>query len=128
VQLLLFINSILLIGNRIMNSQFYELYQGLEMQKKEFTDEEIVLMAERFKMLSEGSRLKIIRTLFEGEKCVNDIVQATGLLQANVSKQLKLLDNHGIVECRAKGLMRYYKLVDFTVQKICAAVCMIDSK
>ncbi len=96
------------------------------MQKKEFTDEELILMAERFKMLSEGSRLKIVRALFEGEKCVNDIVQATGLLQANVSKQLKLLDNHGIVECRAKGLMRFYKLVDTTVERICEAVCEIE--
>lgn len=87
------------------------------------TDPEIEFVAHRFKILSETSRLKILRSLFDGEKSVSEIIEKTGLLQANVSKQLRILQNNGIVTCRPDGLMRYYKLSDFTVQKICHAVC-----
>lgn len=87
------------------------------------TDSELEQVAQRFKILSEVSRLKILRSLFDGEKSVSEIIEKTGLLQANVSKQLRILQNHGILSCRPDGLMRYYKLTDFTVQKICHAVC-----
>ncbi|MBX3043545.1 MAG: winged helix-turn-helix transcriptional regulator [Candidatus Kapabacteria bacterium] len=92
-------------------------------ENKFLTDSEIEHVAQRFKILSEGSRLKILRSLFDGEKSVSEIIERTGLLQANVSKQLRILQNNGIVNCRPEGLMRYYKLTDFTVQKICHAVC-----
>jgi len=92
-------------------------------ENKFLTDSEIEHVAARFKILSEGSRLKILRSLFDGEKSVSEIIENTGLLQANVSKQLRILQNNGIVSCRPEGLMRYYKVTDFTVQKICHAVC-----
>lgn len=92
-------------------------------EDKFLTDAEIEHVAQRFKILSETSRLKILRSLFDGEKSVTEIIENTGLLQANVSKQLKILQNQGIVTCRPVGLMRYYSLTDFTIQKICKAVC-----
>ncbi|GAB1372146.1 hypothetical protein MASR1M45_22080 [Candidatus Kapaibacterium sp.] len=87
------------------------------------TDSEIELVAHRFKILSEPSRLKILRSLFDGEKNVTEIIYNTGLLQANVSKQLSLLQKNGIVACRPDGLLRYYKLTDLTIIQICSAVC-----
>jgi DNA-binding transcriptional ArsR family regulator len=75
-----------------------------------FTDDELVVLAEDFKMLSEPSRLKILRALFSGEKCVTEIIENTGLLQANVSKQLKILQRNGVVACRPAGLQRFYKI------------------
>jgi DNA-binding transcriptional ArsR family regulator len=87
------------------------------------SDSELDFVAKRFKILSEPSRLKILRSLFDCEKSVTDIIESTGLLQANVSKQLRILQDNGIVGCRPDGLMRYYRLTDFTVQKICHAVC-----
>ncbi|MFA5512242.1 MAG: metalloregulator ArsR/SmtB family transcription factor [Candidatus Kapaibacterium sp.] len=87
------------------------------------SDAEIEMIANRFKILSEASRLKILRSLFDGEKSVTEIIDNTGLLQANVSKQLRILQSNGIVSCRPEGLMRFYRLTDFTVQKICHAVC-----
>lgn len=92
-------------------------------EKNTFTDIQIRDLASRFKILSEESRLKILRALFGGEKCVTDIINATGLLQANVSKQLKILQLNGVVSCRPAGLQRYYSVVDNTVFKICQEVC-----
>lgn len=94
------------------------------MEKKEvFTDQEIQILAKRFKTLSEASRLKIVRALHSGEKCVTEIINITGLLQANVSKQLKILENDGVVTCRPAGLQRFYKISDPVVFQICQKIC-----
>ena len=88
-----------------------------------FSDEQLKMLAKRFKILSEVSRLKILRTLFLGEKCVTDIINATGLLQANVSKQLRILEGDGVVTCRPQGLLRYYSVTDSSVLIICTQLC-----
>ena len=88
-----------------------------------FTDDQLKMLAKRFKILSEVSRLKILRTLFQGEKCVTDIINATGLLQANVSKQLRILEGDGVVNCRPQGLLRYYSVSDPSVLIICTQLC-----
>lgn len=93
---------------------------------KKFTDTDIENLALRFKILSEPSRLKILSLLFDGEMSVSDIIESSGLLQSNVSKQLKILQSHGILECRQEGLKRYYKVSDFTVLKICNLLCTTD--
>lgn len=95
----------------------------MDHKKFQFTDAELVKMAKRFKILSEPSRLKIVRSLYPGEKCVTDIIEATGLLQANVSKQLKILESDSVVVCRPQGLQRFYRIVDPSVAGICAKVC-----
>ena len=94
------------------------------MEKKfNFTDAEIKDMASRFKAMSEPSRLKILRALFPGEKCVTEIIEKTGLLQANVSKQLKILQRNNVVTCRPAGLQRFYKIADGSVLELCNIVC-----
>lgn len=95
------------------------------MGKRKFfkDDEEILELANKFKILSEYSRLKILRCLFGGELCVKEIMKATDLLQANVSKQLKILYTNKIVECRPDGLQRYYRIIDLTIIQICKGVC-----
>ena len=94
------------------------------MEKKAmFTDAEINSIAKRFKVLSEPSRLKILRALTSGEKCVTDIIEQTGLLQANVSKQLKILESDNVVFCRPAGLQRFYRIEDPSVMQICSKVC-----
>lgn len=95
----------------------------LDEVNNDFSNDELVQIAKRFKILSEPSRLKILHSLFDGEKSVTEIITSTNMLQANVSKQLKILQNNNIVSCRPEGLMRYYKLADHTVKKICNAVC-----
>jgi DNA-binding transcriptional ArsR family regulator len=103
--------------------------EQIKMERKKnhtnFTDEQLKVLAKRFKILSEVSRLKILRTLFHGEKCVTDIINATGLLQANVSKQLKILESDGVVNCRPQGLQRFYSVNDPVVQIICNEMCEV---
>lgn len=95
----------------------------LETANADLTDAEINHLSTVFKALSEPSRLKILRCLFAGEKCVTDIITATGLLQANVSKQLKVLQSCGFLDSRAQGLLRFYSIKDYTILKICHVMC-----
>jgi DNA-binding transcriptional ArsR family regulator len=80
-------------------------------------------VAERFKVLSEPARLRILRELRAGERTVSDLIEATGLNQANLSKHLQLLHTHRFVARRKEGLYVYYRLADDDVFLLCDLVC-----
>lgn len=87
-------------------------------------DELLIVMAEKFQMLSDPTRLAILRTLMlEGERTVGQVVEATGGTQANISKHLKLLATAGLLARRKEGLNVLYRLDDPVVEKICHLVC-----
>ncbi len=86
-------------------------------------DDLLDLMAEKFQMLADPTRLAILRTLMEGEKSVGQVVRETGRGQANVSKHLKLLAECGLICRRKEGLQVYYKLDDPLVEQLCSLVC-----
>jgi len=81
------------------------------------------LMSEKFRMLSDSTRLAILRTLMEGERNVTEVVEETGRAQANVSKHLKMLAAAGLVSRRKEGLQVFYKLDDPLVERLCRLVC-----
>jgi DNA-binding transcriptional ArsR family regulator len=87
------------------------------------TPEALELIAERFKVLAEPARLQILSRLRRREATVSEIVDETGLGQANVSKHLQLLLAHGFVARRRDGLYAYYTLADAHVFKLCELMC-----
>lgn len=87
------------------------------------TPEVLDMVAERFKALAEPARLQLLRCLQSGELSVNELVEETGLGQANVSKHLQLLHAHGFVSRRKDGLFVYYALADKSVFKLCEIMC-----
>lgn len=66
-----------------------------------------------FKALSDNTRLRVLNLFLvtEGSLCVCEIVDALKLPQYNVSKQLTVLKQAGIVEVEKKGLWGYYGLL-----------------
>jgi ArsR family transcriptional regulator len=54
-----------------------------------------------------------------GEKNVTQLVTATGLSQANVSKHLQILTDIGILARRKKGIYVFYSVTDSSVFKLC---------
>lgn len=83
----------------------------------------IAQVADYFKMLSDQNRLQILCVLKSGEKNVSEIVKATGLKQANLSKHLKILAQAGIVSRKPKGVSVYYQLADPMIFELCELVC-----
>lgn len=80
-------------------------------------------LAERFKALAEPARLRILRELKNGERTVTELIEATGLNQANLSKHLQLLHAQRFVARRKEGLYAYYRLADEDVFLLCDLVC-----
>ena len=80
-------------------------------------------IAEVLKAMADPTRLKILHTLHNGERCVSDILENVGGSQANVSKHLSVLKRAGLVDCRREGLNVYYRIIDEGVFTICRNVC-----
>ena len=80
-------------------------------------------VARRFKLLSEPVRLKLLSVLYsEGEMTVQELVEASGHHQANVSKHLNLMAKEGILSRNKEGLFVYYAIKDTTIQGLCLLV------
>jgi ArsR family transcriptional regulator, lead/cadmium/zinc/bismuth-responsive transcriptional repressor len=69
-------------------------------------------IAQFFQVLSDPTRVRIVKALAEGEWCVTDLVDALKMDQPAVSHQLKYLRKLGVVSYRKKGRHVYYMLDD----------------
>lgn len=85
--------------------------------------EVIQQVAEYFSILSEPMRLKLLNLLRDGEKCVQELVEATETSQANVSKHLKVMLQAGILSRRSEGTSAYYRVEDPLIFDLCNLVC-----
>jgi DNA-binding transcriptional ArsR family regulator len=80
-------------------------------------------VAELFRALSEPSRLRLMQALFGGEHSVGELVEASGLTQANVSKHLGVLHQAGWVTREKRGLQVVYALADDRAAELCDLMC-----
>lgn len=81
-------------------------------------------VARRFKLLSEPVRLELLNQMqVHGEMSVQELVDATGYQQANVSKHLLLMAREGILNRRKEGLNVFYGIEDPTISGLCMLVC-----
>lgn len=67
-------------------------------------------LANRFKGLSDPTRLRIIRLLCHGELCVCDLMAGLDLPQSTVSRHMSFLRNANWVTGTRKGKWVYYTL------------------
>jgi DNA-binding transcriptional ArsR family regulator len=93
------------------------------MAPKPLSPQQLTHVADRFKALAEPSRLEILSALKEGEHTVSQILKATGLSQANVSKHLQVLFTNGFVDRRKEGVNTWYRLADQDVMRLCDLMC-----
>lgn len=93
------------------------------MSERRFSEEALILMAQRFRVLSDPLRLKLILALLPGERNVSSLVAATGAHQGNVSRQLATLTRAGILSRRKAGLSVFYSIADESVFDLCDLVC-----
>ena len=80
-------------------------------------------VAELFGVLSEGSRLRILQILQGGPSSVGELVEQSGLKQANVSKQLGVLLSAGMIDRRQDGNRAIYSIKLPLVFELCELVC-----
>ena len=92
-------------------------------EKREMSEAALEMIAERFKVLAEPMRLKILHALWDSELTVGEVIEAVDGLQANVSKHLGVLQQAGLVSRRKDGLRVFYRIADPTVFDLCEVVC-----
>src|SRR5580658_9159223 len=63
-----------------------------------------------FNAIADAHRREILDTLITGEKAVGAIVNDLSMSQPQVSKHLRVLNEVGLVRCRAEGRRRLYRL------------------
>lgn len=80
-------------------------------------------LAARFRALADPVRLELLDQLADGERCVGDLVRATGRSQPNVSRQLACLARAGLVAPRRDGNRTWYRIVDPLLPDLCNAAC-----
>ena len=86
-------------------------------------DDLVELIARRFRVLSEPSRIHLLDQLREGERSVNELAARLGAGQQNISKHLSVLADAGILGRRKDGNHVYYRIVDDGVLGLCEQVC-----
>jgi len=86
-------------------------------------DDLVELIAQRFRALSEPTRIKLLDRLREGEATVLELTELVGTTEQNVSKHLGVLHRAGIVDRRKAGNFSYYSIVDEGVFALCEQVC-----
>lgn len=83
----------------------------------------VELIAERFRVIGEPLRIKLLDRLRAGEASVGELTDALGATQQNVSRHLAVLHAAGIVSRRKEGTRVLYGIADQTVFALCEAVC-----
>jgi DNA-binding transcriptional ArsR family regulator len=79
-------------------------------------------VARYFSVLGEPTRLRILHALCQEEQCVNEIIKATGLAQANVSRHLGLMYKAGMLSRRREATQIIYKVADPLYVELCRTV------
>jgi DNA-binding transcriptional ArsR family regulator len=84
--------------------------------------EALAFVADYLKVLAERNRLRVLCCLRSGPRNVADIVEATGLTQANTSKHLKVLAQAGMVARQSQGTSVYYRIADPLIFDLCELI------
>ncbi len=80
--------------------------------------EELFATAELFKVFGDHTRLKILYSLFDAEKCVGELADDVGMSSSAVSHQLKILRQARLVNFRREGKAALYFLADLHIRTL----------
>ncbi len=81
-------------------------------------DEDIDLASRSLKAMSHPLRLKILCQLEDHELCVQEIVDAVGTSQSNISQHLAILRDKGIIGSRKNANRVFYRVADARILKL----------
>ena len=81
------------------------------------------LVAQRFRVLSEPARIKLLDALRSGPASVGELAARVELSQQNASKHLGVLYSAGLLERVRTGNTAQYAIADPSVFTLCELVC-----
>ena len=86
-------------------------------------DQLVELIAQRFRVLGEPKRNRLIEPLRDGEETVGELQDALDASQQNVSKHLGVLLQAGMVSRTKQGTSSVFAIADDGVFELCEHVC-----
>jgi len=98
------------------------MVKSFNVKKAKTSPVALTFVADYFKVLSEVSRLQILSSLKGGALNGKEIMEVTGLGQANLSKHLKALTQAGIIRRQPHGVSVYYDIADPMIFELCEFV------
>ncbi|WP_171264674.1 ArsR/SmtB family transcription factor [Acinetobacter sp. ANC 4558] len=84
----------------------------------ELSQNQIMALAETFKLLGDTSRLKILLFCMRGPSSVSEICEALGLSQSLVSHNLRLLRSARLVKGERQAKHVFYEIDDMHVSQV----------
>ena len=81
------------------------------------------LIAQRFRVLGEPLRIKLLDALRDGGMTVGELTESLGASQQNVSKHLGVLHQAGLIDRTKQGTFVRYAITDEWVFELCNLVC-----
>ncbi len=81
-------------------------------------EDNLIDLADLFKVFGDSTRVKILCALFRAEMCVCDIAVLLGMTKSAISHQLRVLKQSKLVNYRRDGKVVYYSLADDHVKTI----------
>lgn len=79
---------------------------------------ELYDLSDFFKVMGDGTRIRLLWALEETELCVNDLAVLLDMTKSAVSHQLKILRIAKLVKAEKRGKNVYYSLIDEHVKVI----------
>jgi DNA-binding transcriptional ArsR family regulator len=83
----------------------------------------VALIAQRFRVMGEPMRIRILDALRDGPRTVNELTDALGGTQQNVSKHLGVLAQAGVVARVRDGNHVRCSIADASIFELCEIVC-----
>ena len=90
------------------------------MMINQVNEEELLDLAELFKVFGDSTRIKILYVLFDAEISVGEIADKLNMTQSAISHQLKILKQAKLIRSRREGKAMLYSRADEHVKTIIA--------
>ena len=83
----------------------------------------VELIAQRFRVIGEPMRIRLLDELRDGPLTINELTEALGASQQNISKHVGVLAQAGIVAREKDGNRVRCSIADDTIFELCELVC-----
>jgi DNA-binding transcriptional ArsR family regulator len=83
----------------------------------------VELIAQRFRVIGEPMRIRLLDALRDGPLTINELTEALGASQQNISKHVGVLAQAGIVAREKDGNRVRCSIADESVFELCELVC-----
>lgn len=87
---------------------------------RRLADDQVAELADMFRLLGDGSRLRIVLCCLDGAHAVGELVAKLGLSQSLVSHHLRLLRAARLLKAERHGKQVHYSVADEHVRSVLA--------